>query len=258
MYGTDSTILKEKIMSNLLGTILVILLLATPVYAQKKVELKTEKDKISYSIGFDMGKNLKRNEIDIDPRIFMKAIQDVLSGGKPLMTEQEMRDSLMALQKDMAARKQEKMKAAGEKNRKEGEAFLTENKKKEGVKTLPSGLQYMILSEGNGKQPKATDTVTVQYRGTLIDGAEFDSSYQRGQPATFALNQVIKGWTEGVQLMKEGGKIRLFVPSELAYGDRGAGAQIGPGAALIFEIELLSVGQAPQGEPQSRATVTGK
>lgn len=258
MYGTDSTILKEKIMSNLLGTILVILLLATPVYAQKKVELKTEKDKISYSIGFDMGKNLKRNEIDIDPRIFMKAIQDVLSGGKPLMTEQEMRDSLMALQKDMAARKQEKMKAAREKNRKEGEAFLTENKKKEGVKTLPSGLQYMILSEGNGKQPKATDTVTVQYRGTLIDGAEFDSSYQRGQPATFALNQVIKGWTEGVQLMKEGGKIRLFVPSELAYGDRGAGAQIGPGAALIFEIELLSVGQAPQGEPQSRATVTGK
>jgi FKBP-type peptidyl-prolyl cis-trans isomerase FklB len=258
MYGTDSTILKEKIMSNLLVTILVILLLATPVSAQKKVELKTEKDKISYSIGFDMGTNLKRNEIDVDPRILMKAIQDVLSGGKPLMTEQEMRDSLMALQKDMAAKKQEKMKAAGEKNRKAGEAFLTENKKKEGVKTLPSGLQYMILSEGNGKQPKATDTVTVQYRGTLIDGAEFDSSYQRGQPATFALNQVIKGWTEGVQLMKEGGKIRLFVPSELAYGDRGAGAQIGPGATLIFEVELLSVGQAPQGEPQSRATVTGK
>jgi FKBP-type peptidyl-prolyl cis-trans isomerase FklB len=234
-------------------------LLATPgVSAEKKVELKTEKDKLSYSIGFDMGSSLKRNGIDVDPNIVTKAIKDVLSEGKPLMTEQEMRESIGAFQKDMAAKQQEKMKMTGDKNKKEGDAFLAENKKKDGVVTLPSGLQYVILTEGKGKQPTATDTVTVQYRGTLIDGTEFDSSYKRGQPATFGLKQVIKAWTEGVQLMKEGGKIKLFVPSELGYGDRGAGAQIGPNAALIFEIELLSVGQAPQGEPQSRATVTGK
>ena len=245
-------------MNYCLGTIFVMLLLATPAFAEKKVELKTAKDKLSYSIGFDMASNIKRNGIDVDPNILTKAIKDALSGGSPLMTEQEMRESIGAFQKDMAAKQQEKMKMTGEKNKKEGEAFLAGNSKKEGVVVLPSGLQYVILAEGKGKQPKATDTVTVQYRGTLIDGAEFDSSYKRGQPATFALNQVIKGWTEGVQLMKEGGKIRLFVPSELGYGDRGAGAQIGPNAALIFEVELLSVGQASQGEPQSQATVTGK
>jgi FKBP-type peptidyl-prolyl cis-trans isomerase FklB len=246
------------IMNHMLGTILVILLLATPAVAQKKVELKSEKDKLGYSIGFDMGSSIKRNGIDVDPRILTKAIQDALSGGKPLMTEQEMRESITAFQKDMAAKQQEKMKVLGGKNRKEGAAFLAENSKKEGVKALPSGLQYMVLAEGAGKQPKATDTVTVQYRGTLIDGAEFDSSYKRGQPATFALNQVIKGWTEGVQLLKEGGKIRLFVPSELAYGDRGAGAQIGPNAALIFEIELISIGQAPQSGSPSGTTGSGK
>ena len=245
-------------MNHVLGTMLIVLLMATPAFAQKKVELKTAKDKQSYSIGFDMGSSIKKNGIDVDPNILTKAIKDSLSGGKPLMTEQEMREAIGALQKDMAAKQQEKVKMMGEKNKKEGEAFLAENKKKEGVTTLPSGLQYVILAEGTGKQPKATDTVTVQYRGTLIDGTEFDSSYKRGQPATFTLNQVIKGWTEGVQLMKEGGKIRLFVPSELAYGDRGAGAQIGPNAALVFEVELLSVGQASQGEPQSKATVTGK
>ena len=248
-------------MKNVLGTMLVILLLATPAFAQKKVEkkveLKTEKDKQSYSIGFDMGSSLKRNGIEVDARILTKAIQDVLSGAKPQMTEEEMRASIMALQKEMAAKQQEKMKVAGEKNKKEGEAFLAENKKKEGVKTLPSGLQYVILAEGKGNNPKATDTVTVQYRGTLIDGTEFDSSFKRGQPATFALNQVIKGWTEGVQLIKEGGKIKLFVPSELGYGDRGAGGQIGPNATLIFEVELVSIGQAAQSE-QSKDTGTKK
>lgn len=245
-------------MNHCLGTILVIMLLATPVFAEKKVELKNAKDKLSYSIGFEMGSSIKRNGIDVDQNIVTKAINDALSGGKALMNEQEMRESISALQKDMAAKQQERTKGLADKNKKEGAAFLAENKKKEGVKALPGGLQYVILSEGKGKQPKATDTVTVQYRGTLIDGSEFDSSYKRGQPATFGLNQVIKGWTEGVQLMKEGGKIRLFVPSELGYGDRGSGAQIGPNAALIFEIELIAVGQAPQGEPQSGATVTAK
>jgi FKBP-type peptidyl-prolyl cis-trans isomerase len=233
-------------------------LLATPgVSAEKKMELKTAKDKLSYSIGFDMGTSIKKNEVDVDLNVLTKAIKDALSGGKALMTEQEMRESIGAFQKEMMAKQQDKIKATAEKNKKEGAAFLAENGKKEGVKTLPSGLQYMILAEGKGKQPKATDTVTVQYRGTQIDGTEFDSSFKRGQPATFALNQVVKGWTEGVQLIKEGGKIKLFVPSELAYGERGGG-QIGPNAVLIFEIELLTVGQAPQGEPQSKATVTGK
>jgi FKBP-type peptidyl-prolyl cis-trans isomerase FklB len=242
-------------MKQVVMCIVCLALLATPgVSAEKKTELKTEKDKLSYSIGFDLGSSIKRNGIDVDPNIVTKAIKDVLSGGNPLMTEQEMRDSIGAFQKDMAAKQQERLKVQGDKNKKEGEAFLAGNSKKEGVVVLPSGLQYVILTEGKGKQPTATDTVTVQYRGTLIDGAEFDSSYKRGKPATFGLKQVIKAWTEGVQLMKEGGKIRLFVPSELGYGDRGAGAQIGPNAVLIFEIELLSVGQAQQGEPQSKAT----
>jgi len=235
-------------MNYVTGTMLAILLLATPAFAQKKVELKTEKDKVSYSIGFDMGSSLKRNGIEVDARVLTRAIQDVLSGAKPLMTEQEMQASITALQKEMAAKQQAKMKTAGDKNKKEGEAFLAENKKKEGVTTLPSGMQYMVLTEGKGKQPTATDSVTVQYRGTLIDGTEFDSSYKRGQPASFGLNQVIKGWTEGLQLMKEGGKIRLFIPSELAYGERGTqGGPIGPNATLIFDIELLSIGQASQG-----------
>jgi len=258
MYGTYFTHQKEKIMNHGLRTLLVVLLLATPAFAEKMVELKTAKDKVSYSIGYDMGSSIKRNAVDVDPRILTKALQDSLSGAKPQMTEQEMREAINSLQKDLAAKQQEKTKAQGEKNKKEGEAFLAENKKKEGVKTLPSGLQYMVLTEGKGKQPKATDTVTVQYRGTLIDGSEFDSSYKRGQPATFALNQVIKAWTEGVQLMKEGGTIRLFVPSELGYGERGAGSAIGPNTTLIFDIELLSVGQVQQGESKTGTTGSGK
>jgi FKBP-type peptidyl-prolyl cis-trans isomerase FklB len=245
-------------MKQVMMCVVCLALLATPgVSAEKKIELKTAKEKLSYSIGFDMGTSIKKNEVDVDLNVLTKAIKDALSGGKTLMTEQEMRESIGAFQKEMAAKQQEKVKMMGEKNKREGAAFLAENSKKEGVTTLPSGLQYTVLAEGKGKQPKATDTVTVQYRGTQIDGTEFDSSYKRGQPATFTLNQVIKGWTEGVQLMKEGGKMRLFVPSELAYGERGGG-QIGPNAVLIFEVELLSVGQAAQGEPQSKATVTGK
>jgi len=254
MYWTYSYHQKEKIMNHGLRAILVVLLLATPAFAEKKVELRSAKDKISYSIGFDMGFTLKRNGVDVDQNILIKAIQDALGGEKPLMTDQEMRETITALQMDMAAKQQERKKDLGEKNKKEGAAFLSDNKKKAGVKVLPSGLQYMVLTEGKGKQPKAADTVTVQYRGTLLDGSEFDSSYKRGQPVTFGLNQVIKGWTEGVQLMKEGGKIRLFVPSALGYGERGTGAQIGPNAVLIFEIELIKVAQAPQsGSPAGSA-----
>lgn len=210
--------------------------------AQGPVELMTQRDKISYSIGMDIGTNLKRQMIDIDPRIMSKGLGDAVSGDKPLMTDQEVKDALTALRNDLMTRQQEQRKAQGEKNIKEGEAFLSENAKKEGVKTLPSGLQYKVLTEGKGKSPKATDTVTVNYRGTLIDGTEFDSSYKRGEPATFPVNGVIKGWTDALQLMKEGSRWQLYIPSTLAYGERGTqGGPIGPNAVLIFEVELVSI-----------------
>ena len=223
-----------------LAVVLGILLLVSQVYAQDVV-LKNQKDKISYSIGIDIGMTLKNQSIDIDPAILARGIRDSMSGQKPLMTEQEIRETLSTFQKEMMAKQQELAKQAGEKNKKEGEVFLAENKKKEGVKTLPSGLQYKVIKAGTGKKPKATDTVTVNYRGTLVNGTEFDSSYKRGKPATFPVNGVIPGWTEALQLMEEGANWQVFIPGNLAYGERGAGGQIGPNAALIFEVELISV-----------------
>ena len=217
-----------------------IMLLAGQVYAQE-VTLKTQKDKVSYSIGMDIGMTLKNQSIDVDPAILARGIRDSLTGQKPLMAEQEISETITTFRKEMTAKQQEAMKQVAEKNKKEGEAFLAENKKKDGVKTLPSGLQYKVIKAGKGKKPKATDTVTVDYRGTLIDGTEFDSSYNRGTPATFAVNGVIPGWTEALQLMEEGAKWQLFVPSNLAYGERGAGGQIGPNATLIFEVQLISI-----------------
>jgi FKBP-type peptidyl-prolyl cis-trans isomerase FklB len=233
--------LKGDAMKLSLGVILCVLLAAAPVVAAERPELKTQKDKISYVIGLDMGNSLKRNMIDVNLEIVSRGLKDALSGEKPLMTEQEMKETIIALQKDLQAKQQEMTKALAEKNKKEGEAFLAENKKKQGVITMPSGLQYKILTDGNGKSPKATDTVTVNYKGTLIDGTEFDSSYKRGQPMTFVVNGVIPGWTEALQLMKVGSKWQLFIPSNLAYGERGAGGPIGPNAVLIFEVELISV-----------------
>ncbi len=221
---------------------LCIILAGSPVFAGEKAELKTQKDKLSYAIGMDMGGSLKRNAIDVDIDALVKGLKDALAGGKMMMTEQEQRETLMAFQKEFQAKQQEKMKTLAEKNKKEGEAFLAENKKKPGVKTLPSGLQYKVITEGKGASPKETDTVTVNYRGTLIDGTEFDSSYKRNEPATFPVKGVIKGWTEALQLMKVGAKWQLFVPSSLAYGERGAGGVIGPNATLIFEVELLKIG----------------
>lgn len=210
-------------------------------HAQEGRVLKNQKEKISYSIGTEIGKNFKKQSIDVDPEVLLKGIQDGTSGGKALMTEQEIRDTLTAFQKERMAKQEEETKKLGEKNRKEGEAFLAANKKKEGVKTLASGLQYKVIKPGTGKKPKSTDTVTTHYRGTLIDGTEFDSSYNRGQPATFPVHGVIPGWTEALQLMEEGAKWQLFVPSKLGYGERGAGQEIGPNATLIFEVELISV-----------------
>ncbi len=223
--------------------VLCVLLLTNHALAEEKLELKTQKDKASYAIGLDMGNSLKANGIDVNADVLFKGIKDAMSGNKPLLTEQEIKETIVGLQKELQAKQQEKMKVLGEKNKKEGEAFLAENKKKDGVITLASGLQYKITKSGSGKTPKATDTVTVNYRGTLIDGTEFDSSIKRGQPATFPVNGVIPGWTEALQLMKEGAKWQLFIPSNLAYGERGAGTLIGPNAVLIFEVELLSINQ---------------
>jgi FKBP-type peptidyl-prolyl cis-trans isomerase len=204
--------------------------------------LKTPKDKISYAIGMNIGKGLKRDSVDVDPAILARALKDVLAGGKTLLTEQEAQATLTALQTDMRKKQMEVRQQAGEANKKEGEAFLAENKAKDGVVTLPSGLQYKILKEGDGPKPTAADSVVCNYRGTLINGTEFDSSYKHGQPATFGVGQVIKGWTEALQLMPVGSKWQLFVPGELAYGDRGTqGGPIGPNSTLIFEVELVSI-----------------
>ncbi len=211
------------------------------LYASDVEVLKNEKDKISYSMGVDIGKRLKQQSIDFDPDLFAKGLKDVYSGGEVLLTDQEIKETLTAFQKTLIAKQAEARKHMGEKNKQEGDAFLTENKQKEGVTTLPSGLQYTVIEAGTGKTPKATDTVVTNYRGTLINGTEFDSSYKRGKPATFPVNGVIKGWTEALQLMKEGAKWKLFIPSDLAYGERGAGNTIGPNATLIFDIELISV-----------------
>jgi len=218
--------------------ILGILFLVSQVNAQENLVLKNQKDKISYIIGMDIGTNLKKQSIDIDSNILAKGVKDALAGTKPLLTEQEIQETMMAFQKEMMAKQAEVAK----KNKAEGEVFLTENKKKEGVKTLLSGLQYKVIKAGTGKKPKSTDTVTAHYRGTLINGTEFDSSYKRGQPATFPVSGgMIPGWTEALQLMEEGAKWQLFIPPNLAYGEQGAGRDIGPNATLIFEIELVSI-----------------
>ena len=167
-------------------------------------------------------------------------MKDALSGNKPLLSEKGMDDTIAAFEKEIKAKQEARMKQAAEKNKKEGETYLTENKKKEGIIALPSGLQYKVIKKGSGKKPKPSDTVTTHYKGTLIDGTEFDSSYKRGQPVSFQVGGVIAGWTEALQLMEEGAKWQLFIPSQLAYGERGAGP-IGPNATLIFEVELISI-----------------
>jgi FKBP-type peptidyl-prolyl cis-trans isomerase FklB len=213
----------------------------TATAAKPPLTLKTQKDKVSYAIGVNIGKNLHKDSVDVDPAIFLRGMKDAISGGKLLLTDDELKSTLTILQAGLQKQQQGTLRQAAEINKKAGDTFLAENKTKEGVVALPSGLQYKILKEGTGAKPTATDSVVCNYRGTLIDGTEFDSSYKRGQPATFPVSGVIKGWTEAVQLMPVGSKWQLFVPADLAYGDRGAAPIIGPDATLIFEVELVSI-----------------
>jgi len=213
----------------------------TATGAKTPLTLKTDKDKVSYAIGVNIGKSMRKDAVDIDPTIFSRGMKDALAGGKLLLTDDEMKIALTKLQGELRAKQEEAMQKAGEINKKAGDDFLAQNKTKEGVVALPDGLQYKILKEGTGPKPAATDSVVCNYRGTLLDGTEFDSSYKHGQPATFHVSDVIKGWTEAVQLMPVGSKWQLFVPAELAYGNRAPSPEIGPNATLIFEVELLSI-----------------
>ena len=209
--------------------------------AGEKPELKNENDRVSYSVGYQIGGDFKRQGVELNPETLVKGIQDARSGAEPLMTRQDMHQALVDLKKKIMAEERKHRREEAEKVRKEGEAFLAANGKKEGVVTLSSGLQYKVIKKGAGKSPKATGNVTVHYRGTLVDGTEFDSSYQRGTPATFQADSVIAGWKEAIPRMKEGAKWQLFIPADLAYGERGALPNIPPNAALIFEVELIQV-----------------
>ncbi len=229
---------------------LVAVSLSVSAFAKDAGEFKTDKQKFSYTVGFQLGQNLKRQNLDIDPKIVSQGIQSALSGAKPKLTPDQMQASVAAYQK----KEQEKTEALAKKNLEAGQAFLEANKKKDGVVSLPSGLQYKVVTEGKGKQPKSTDTVIAHYRGALIDGTEFDSSYKRNEPATFPVQGVIKGWQEALPLMKEGAKWQVYIPSDLGYGARGAGAAIGPNQVLIFDIELLSV----KAENESKDDKEGK
>jgi len=220
--------------------VLAVLVVALPAWAQEQPTMDP-KEKLSYSLGMDIARTFKQQGIEIDPEVFLRGFRAAYSGGPAALTDQEVRDTLQAFQKEMMAKQQERRKAQADTNKKASETFLAENKGKPGVVTLPSGLQYKVIKEGSGPMPKATDTVTVHYRGTLVDGTEFDSSISRGQPATFEVGGVIKGWGEALQLMKVGSKWQLFIPPQLAYGERGAGRLIGPESTLIFEVELLDI-----------------
>jgi FKBP-type peptidyl-prolyl cis-trans isomerase len=207
------------------------------------VTLKTQKEKASYALGMKIGNDLRRQGVNasVDPALTARGLKDALSGSKALLTEDEEKAALTQLQTDVRGQMEAKAHTEGAAARKEGEDFLAANKSKPGVVTLPSGLQYKILNAGSGPKPTASDTVSCNYRGTLINGKEFDSSYKRGQPVSFPVGGVIKGWTEALQLMPVGSKWQLFIPSDMAYGDRGAGPDIGPGQTLIFEVELLKI-----------------
>jgi FKBP-type peptidyl-prolyl cis-trans isomerase len=238
---------------------------ATTAKTPAPLTLTTQTQKSSYAIGMNIGKNLKRDSVEVDPAILLRGLKDALAGGKLLLTDDEAKAALTALQAEVRAKEEEKIKAAAVENKKAGEAFLAANKAKEGVVTLPSGLEYKIIKEGTGPKPTADDTVLCHYRGTLVDNTEFDSSYKRNEPLKIPVGGVIKGWTEAIQLMPVGSKWQLFIPSDLAYGERGApGSPIGPNSTLIFEVELISIEpkqapkEAPKEQPKEQPKATPK
>jgi FKBP-type peptidyl-prolyl cis-trans isomerase FklB len=212
--------------------------------------LKTQKEKASYAIGLNIGRSMKKDSINVDPDVIARGLKDAFYGNKLLLTDEEAQTALTALKSDVQKQQQEEHQVALEKNKKAGDAYLATNKAKPGVVTLPSGLQYKVIQAGTGAKPAASDTVVCNYKGTLVDGTEFDSSYKRGQPATFPVGQVIKGWTEALQLMPVGSKWELVIPPSLGYGERGtSGGPIGPNETLIFDVELVSISQKPEGTP---------
>ena len=218
-----------------------------------KEKIDSEKSvKYGYALGSDVGRNLKKQKFDFDVNAFVAGFKAAFTGTESKMTEEEIGTALQEFQTEMITKMMEERAKQATENKEAGEKFLAENKTKEGVKTTESGLQYIVETEGEGENPAAEDIVEVHYRGTLLDGTEFDSSYKREQPAKFPLNRVIKGWTEGVQLMKKGAKYKFFIPSELAYGESGAGEHIGPNSTLIFEVELLSFEKAPKTEEEKK------
>lgn len=228
-------------------------MIAAPLMAQKPTQTapgtapKSDKEKLSYSLGVNLARNLQGQDLDLDYEMILRGLKDGLSGNRQLKDE-EIQSIITTFYNEQLKRKMEAQRAMSEKNKTDGDAFLAANKSKEGVVTLPSGLQYKILKQGTGPKPKETDTVRTHYKGTLLNGTEFDSSYTRGQPAVFPLNAVIKGWTEALQLMPVGSKWQLFIPADLAYGNRQVGDKITPNSTLIFEVELLGI--EPSGAKQ--------
>lgn len=242
----------------------------TPAAAPKPkpFTLDNDTDKASYAIGLNIGRSMKKDGVEVNAEALTKGIKDAIGDGKALLTDEEITAVLTKLQADVRKHQQETFNAALTKNKEEGDAFLAANKAKPDVTTLPDGLQYKILQAGDGPKPTAADNVVCNYRGTLIDGTEFDSSYKRGKPATFGVSQVIKGWTEALQLMPVGSKWQIYIPSNLAYGERGTqGGPIGPNATLIFDLELVSIqpkptpkleSVPPSGVPQPQAAPQDK
>ena len=219
-------------------------------------ELKTMKDKVSYGIGLDIGRSFKQQNLagpDVDLDKLRWGIQDAMGGAKPAMSDSQLQETMMNFQKDMMARQDSTNKAKAVENEKAAKAFMEKNGKEPGVITTASGLQYKVVTEGKGKKPDSAATVSVHYTGTLLDGTEFDSSIKRGQPVQFPVGNVIKGWTEALLLMPVGSKWKLFIPPALGYGERGAGKQIGPNSALVFEVELISLGDAAKPSADSHA-----